>query len=174
MGCARVPLSSVRPSELTERFETQIGAITMLVACFPLIGILFYTRHERAALVLHDQEEPARAGPPRSRWGRVVDLTWELDLAGFVLVRHFARLRLRSLTLGPKKSQLLAACALVLLPLTIAGGVQSEWRQAHIIVMLVVGALCIPGFVFWEMKIARCPLLKKDVRPFHPARDSDH
>jgi SIT family siderophore-iron:H+ symporter-like MFS transporter len=44
-----------------------------------------------------------------------------------------------------------------------AGGEQTQWHRPHIIATLVVGgAVALPGFVFWEWKLARHPLI-----PFH-------
>lgn len=47
---------------------------------------------------------------------------------------------------------LIAVFALILMPLTLAGGVSSEWNAPHIIAPLVVGVLCIPAFIVWELK----------------------
>jgi len=74
-----------------------------------------------------------------------MDLFWTLDVIGIIL--------------------LIATFALILVPLTIAGGVVSQWSAAHVIAPLVVGILCVPVFVFWELK-ARHPLV-----PFHLLRD---
>lgn len=49
--------------------------------------------------------------------------------------------------------------ALILVPLTLAGGVQKKWSKASTIVPLVVGFVMIPVFVIWESKIARNPLI---------------
>lgn len=46
-------------------------------------------------------------------------------------------------------------------PFTLAGGIQAKWHTAPVIAPLVVGILCIPVFVIWEMK-APHPML-----PFH-------
>jgi SIT family siderophore-iron:H+ symporter-like MFS transporter len=63
-----------------------------------------------------------------------VELFWMLDVVGIIL--------------------LIAVFALILVPLTLAGGfeAQAQWRKAHIIAPLVVGVLCVPVFVFWEMR----------------------
>ncbi|KAK7530582.1 major facilitator superfamily domain-containing protein [Phyllosticta citribraziliensis] len=64
--------------------------------------------------------------------GLVNALFWQLDTIGIVLM--------------------IAVFALLLVPLTLAGGVSSKWQDGHIIAPLVVGFCCIPGFVWWEMK----------------------
>ena len=58
-------------------------------------------------------------------------LFWQLDMVGIILV--------------------IATFALILVPLTLAGGFTEQWRTAHIIAPLVVGVCCIPGFVLWEL-----------------------
>lgn len=62
----------------------------------------------------------------------IVELFWLLDVIGIIL--------------------LIAVFALILVPFTLAGGVHSEWRTAHIIAPLVIGVCCIPFFVYWELK----------------------
>ncbi|TDZ34343.1 Siderophore iron transporter 1 [Colletotrichum trifolii] len=59
-------------------------------------------------------------------------LFWQLDVIGLIL--------------------LIAVFALILVPFTIAGGFQAQWREAHVIAPLVIGILCIPAFVIWERK----------------------
>ncbi|KAM4058807.1 major facilitator superfamily protein [Hirsutella rhossiliensis] len=61
-----------------------------------------------------------------------LELFWLLDVIGLVLM--------------------VALFALILVPLTLAGGFQSKWRSASVIAPLVVGVLCIPVFVLWELK----------------------
>ena len=77
--------------------------------------------------------------------GFLVDLFWRLDVIGIILM--------------------IAVFALILVPLTIAGGFKNQWKTAHIIAPLVVGVLCIPVFIIWELK-ARHPLL-----PFYLMKD---
>ncbi|GAA5910154.1 hypothetical protein JCM6882_006531 [Rhodosporidiobolus microsporus] len=72
-----------------------------------------------------------------------VNLFWELDLLGTVL--------------------LLAMLILILLPFTLAGGVKTGWEEPHNIAMLVIGVVvCIPAFVVWEKYYAKVPAI-----PFH-------
>jgi len=67
-----------------------------------------------------------------------IELFWQLDVIGVIL--------------------LIAVFALILVPLTIAGGVSTQWRTAHVIAPLVIGLLCIPAFIFWQLK-AKHPLV---------------
>lgn len=61
-----------------------------------------------------------------------MQLFWVLDVVGLIL--------------------LIAVFALILAPLTLAGGLSSNWQQGHIIAPLVVGIVCIPVFVLWELR----------------------
>lgn len=60
----------------------------------------------------------------------VIDLFWKLDIIGIILF--------------------IAVMALLLVPLTLAGGIDSQWKKPHIIAPLVVGFCCIPPFLYWE------------------------
>jgi len=75
----------------------------------------------------------------RGAGGLAVQLFWQLDVIGVLLV--------------------IALFALILTPLTIAGGFSAQWRQAHVIAPLVIGILCVPGFLVWELFFAPQPLL---------------
>lgn len=47
---------------------------------------------------------------------------------------------------------------LILVPLTLAGGVSSKWQLGEIIGPLVLGVVLIPGFIFWETKLTKRPM----------------
>lgn len=53
---------------------------------------------------------------------------------------------------------LAAGLALILLPLSLGGSSAAKWRTAGVIVPLVIGVLCLPAFVLWEVKWARHPI----------------
>ncbi|CEI69340.1 Siderophore iron transporter 1 [Fusarium venenatum] len=74
-----------------------------------------------------------------------VELFWLLDIIGVIL--------------------LIAVFALLLVPLTIAGGFESKWSAPQVVAPLVVGFVCIPVFVIWELR-APHPLV-----PFHHMKD---
>jgi SIT family siderophore-iron:H+ symporter-like MFS transporter len=74
-----------------------------------------------------------------------VELFWLLDIIGVIL--------------------LIAVFALLLVPLTIAGGFESKWSDPQVVAPLVVGFVCIPVFVIWELR-APHPLV-----PFHHMKD---
>lgn len=69
------------------------------------------------------------------------DLFWRLDVVGMIFI--------------------LGALIMILVPLSIAGGVRSTWSEARIIAPLCVGFACIPAFIAWEY-FSPHPLL-----PFH-------
>lgn len=88
-----------------------------------------YLAKKRGAMDEIDQEESEykRLG----LWGFLKYLFFKLDVPGIFLI--------------------VAAFALVLVPLTLAGGITKEWRTARTIAPLVVGFCCIPAFIAWEM-----------------------
>ncbi|KAF5723791.1 siderophore iron transporter 1 [Fusarium mundagurra] len=74
-----------------------------------------------------------------------LELFWLLDVIGVIL--------------------LIAVFALLLVPLTIAGGFESKWSDPQVVAPLVIGFVCIPVFVVWELR-APHPLV-----PFHHMKD---
>lgn len=58
-----------------------------------------------------------------------------------------------------------AILGLILVPLSLAGGVSSAWKSAGIITPLVLGFICIPVFVYWE-RVSKHPTV-----PFHLLHD---
>ncbi|KAL1878459.1 ferrioxamine B transporter [Paecilomyces lecythidis] len=56
---------------------------------------------------------------------------------------------------------MVAILTLILTPLTIAEGQVSQWRSANIIAPLVLGCLCIPAFIYWEIRGARRPFIPR-------------
>ncbi|CAM1503173.1 Fc.00g079490.m01.CDS01 [Cosmosporella sp. VM-42] len=61
-----------------------------------------------------------------------IELFWLMDVIGIIL--------------------LIAVFALILVPFTTAGGFKEQWGTAHVIAPLVVGILCIPVFIVWELR----------------------
>lgn len=113
------------------------------VCALPLmITLAIVGRRARKAGVLDQYKSPFQMlGAKRL----ALELFWALDVIGIIL--------------------LIAVFALILVPLTIAGGISTNWTAAHVIAPLVVGILCIPAFIIWEMK-APHPLV-----PFHLLKD---
>lgn len=57
---------------------------------------------------------------------------WQLDTVGIILI--------------------IGIFAMILVPFTIAGGVQLQWKTAKVIAPLVIGVLLIPVWIVWESK----------------------
>ncbi|CCE93872.1 siderophore transporter TDEL_0H00130 [Torulaspora delbrueckii] len=76
----------------------------------------------------------------------VVQLFWKLDVVGIIL-----------LTVG-------TGCILV--PLTLAGGVSTQWQSAKLIAPFVLGFVLIAIFIYWESKLALAP-----IAPFKMLKD---
>jgi len=108
-----------------------------------ILALSLAHRRAKSFNKLTSLSSPYRASSLRSL---CVSLFWQLDVIGLVL--------------------LCAMLALVLIPLTIAGGISSRWAHADVIVMLVIGFLLVPAFVGYEMLVARHPVV-----PFHLLND---
>ncbi|CDO92668.1 unnamed protein product [Kluyveromyces dobzhanskii CBS 2104] len=67
----------------------------------------------------------------------VVELYWKLDIIGLLL--------------------LTASMGCILVPLTIAGGVNSQWKSGKIIGPLVLGVFLVPVTIYWESRWAKAP-----------------
>ena len=121
--------------------QSKVISNTKPVSALPLIIALFIA-HRRAKKTsgLADYKTPYQM---LGFWRLSTSLFWQLDVVGVIL--------------------LIAVFALILVPLTIAGGVKTEWKTAHVIAPLVVGVLCIPVFILWE-KRCRHPMVPFKVR----------
>lgn len=131
------------------RWGIGMWCIIYPVCALPLMLALFIAgRRARRNGVLDTYKSPFQMLGPTAL---AVELFWQLDVIGIIL--------------------LIAVFALILVPLTLAGGatavgaVASKWHQAHILAPLIIGILCIPAFIFWELR-AKHPLL-----PFHLLKD---
>lgn len=107
-----------------------------------LITLLLAGRRAKKANQLQDFKTPMQQLGAKNL---VTELFWQLDIIGCILV--------------------IAVFGLILVPLTLAGGVAETWKTAHIIAPLVIGFVCIPVFVFWE---ATC---KHPMVPFRLMKD---
>jgi SIT family siderophore-iron:H+ symporter-like MFS transporter len=125
------------------RWGIGMWCIIYPVLALPLMITLFITgRRARKSGVLDKYSSPFQMlGAKRL----TVELFWALDVIGIIL--------------------LIAVFALILVPLTLAGGATEKWKTAHIIAPLVIGILCVPVFIVWEMK-AKHPLV-----PFYLLKD---
>lgn len=127
----------------TWRWGVGMWCIIYTVCCIPLTASLLWahTRAKRAG-ALDDFKTPYQVHGPKKL---LAALFWQLDVPGIILV--------------------IAVLGCILTPFTIAGGVSSQWRTAKVIAPLVIGILCIPMFIAWEMKASH-PML-----PFHLLKD---
>lgn len=127
----------------TWRWGIGMWAIIYPVCSLPLLFALWHSsRKARKSGALDNYTTPFRQlGPVKL----LIELFWQLDVIGIILM--------------------IAVFALILVPLTLAGGTTTRWHEAHIIAPLVIGILCIPVFVVWQMR-APHPLV-----PFYLLKD---
>lgn len=68
----------------------------------------------------------------------LVDLFWDLDIVGAVLM--------------------VVCLGCILVPLTLAGGVHSKWQNYQIYVPIIIGGVLIPVFIIWEKYFSENPI----------------
>ncbi|KAJ5247752.1 hypothetical protein N7468_002735 [Penicillium chermesinum] len=126
------------------RWGIGMWCIIYSVCSIPLLWMLFYTsrRVQKSGALANHPSALRSLGAQRL----ATNLFHQLDVIGIVLM--------------------IAIFGFILAPLTIAGGAQSQWKSPSITLPLAFGVLCIPAFIFWEMKGAREPLA-----PFHLLKD---
>lgn len=125
-----------------ERWSWGIGmwAFIFPLACLPFLGCMVHQEWlARKSPEWADLKDDTAKHQKVSYWAYVVDLFWKLDAIGIIFV---------VLVLG-----------LILVPFTIAGGVQAQWKTAKVIVPLVIGVVLIPFFIAWETWGARNALV---------------
>ncbi|KLT44826.1 siderochrome-iron uptake transporter [Cutaneotrichosporon oleaginosum] len=117
------------------------GALIYPIMILPLIFSLVHTTHKaKRAGLLDGLPGPAKIVRSPAMWK---DFFWKADIIGLTF--------------------LIGSIALCLVPLTLGGGTASKWRTAQVLTPLIIGfVVCIPAFVYWELKRARHPLV-----PFH-------
>ncbi|KAL6248264.1 hypothetical protein RBB50_004519 [Rhinocladiella similis] len=111
-----------------------IGMFAIIIpgCALPLILLMFMLWYQaKRTQINHNQEHLSLFRP-------VGTLVWELDLIGILL--------------------LTSSLALILIPLTLAGGNSSKWTQAGILTPIILGVLLLLAFVVWEQKTTS-PLL---------------
>ncbi|GLA53782.1 siderophore transporter [Aspergillus niger] len=112
----------------TWRWGIGMFAIIYPICTLPLLMVLYivYHRAKKGGTVDHIASSFRTLGVRRL----AIELFWQLDVIGIILM--------------------IAFLAMILVPLTIAGGLDSQWKKAKIIVPLVLGLCCIPAWVVWE------------------------
>ncbi|ORY86174.1 siderochrome-iron transporter [Protomyces lactucae-debilis] len=113
----------------TWRWGMGMFAIIMPVVSIPLIGQLWWKGRQAKKAGVLDGLFGSFHG--LKWWQALIKFFWMLDVVGVILM--------------------IAVFALILTPLTLAGGVEDTWHKAHIIAPLVVGFVTIPFFVVWEL-----------------------
>lgn len=124
------------------RWGIGMWAIIYPVCAMPLlITLLVSGRRAKRAGNLASFRTPFQSLGARQL---AIEIFWQLDIVGVILVA--------------------AVLSLILVPLTLAGGVTETWKTAHIITPLVIGVLLIPVFILWEKNckhpMVPFPLLK--------------
>ena len=122
------------------RWGYGLWAIVLPVAFLPLAVAL--ALNMRKAKKLHLL--PPGPWKGQTVFGGLKNLWYELDFFGLLLLS--------------------AAIALILIPLTLAARAKSGWRNNSMIAMLVIGAVSLVAFGFWESSKKLAP------RAFMPAR----
>ncbi|RVX71343.1 hypothetical protein B0A52_04917 [Exophiala mesophila] len=128
------------------RTSTWKWGIGMWAIIYPICSIPLIV-----VLVLADRRS-RKSGfrPPPTFTGKntkdsVMQLFWKLDLVGNLLLS--------------------GALAMILIPMTLAGGQSRDWQSARIITPIVIGFLFVPAFVCWE-RVAPYPMV-----PMHLLKD---
>jgi MFS family permease len=126
------------PAETTLgwRWGHGVWAIILPVVTSPVLAVLFLNQRKAKKEGLYPQ--PRWAGQPLTQF--LKEMFFELDIIGLILMT--------------------AGFALVLLAITLAGYQSGTWREAKIIVMLVIGFCCLVATCVWEYKFAEFPLLR--------------
>lgn len=126
---------------IDERWSWGIGmwAFIFPVSCIPLLGCIIHMKY----LAKKNNEDiwVTFKKPHNKTWAEFcVDIFfWKLDIVGLVL--------------------LVAIFGMILVPFTLAGGVNDKWKSASIIVPEVLGwVLALPLYILWEFKYSKYPL----------------
>ncbi|KAI7494980.1 MFS general substrate transporter [Hortaea werneckii] len=125
------PLAFTILQRLSWRWGYGIWAIVLPVAFCPLALVLYLNqvKAERRGLL------PPSLFQGQSKWKTIKSVWFELDAFGLLLICF--------------------GFSLILIPLTI--GKKTSWNDPSLITMLVVGAVCVIGFPFWERSKTLAP-----------------
>ncbi|KAK2847629.1 ferrioxamine B transporter [Arthroderma sp. PD_2] len=98
------------------------------VSCIPALAILYVVERRAKKSGALDNFKTAFQTYGAKKF--VTAMFWQLDVVGVIL--------------------LIGVFALILVPFTIAGGVETQWKTAKVIAPLVIGVLLIPAWLYWE------------------------
>lgn len=108
------------------------------LCCLPLIGCMLHMRWKvRNDPEWKDLQVEKSYYQTHGLIQTLVQLFWKLDVLGVLLFT--------------------ASIGCILIPLTLAGGVSTKWRDAKIIAPFVLGFFLAFAFIFWESKLAFIP-----------------
>ena len=130
------PIANGLLAHTTWRWGYGLWTIVLLVAFVPLALALFLNTRKAARLHLL----PPSPWKGQSVVGGLKHFWYELDVMGLLLLS--------------------AACALILIPLTLAATAKNHWRNPSIVAMIVIGCVCLVVFPLWESTSRLAP------RPF--------
>jgi hypothetical protein len=118
------------------RWGHGVWAIILPLVTAPILTILYLNQNKAKREGVY----PAPRWQGKSTWEFLKELFFQADLIGLIL--------------------LTAGFTLVLLAITLAGYQTDKWREARIVVMLVIGFCSLIATTVWEYKFAKYPLLR--------------
>ncbi|KAL8775382.1 MAG: hypothetical protein Q9209_000390 [Squamulea sp. 1 TL-2023] len=134
------PLASDLLSHTTWRWGYGIWTLVLPTSFLPLALALFLNMRKAKKL----NRLPPSPWAGQSFLTNAKNVWYELDIMGLLLLS--------------------AAFALILIPCTLAQRAKGGWNNGSMIAMIVIGALCLVAFPFWESSSRLAP------RPFMPPR----
>jgi Fungal trichothecene efflux pump (TRI12) len=123
-------------STLGWRWANGIWAIILPFVTVPVLAVLYLNQQKAKRMGVYP-DSPMKG---KTVWQFSKELFVELDVIGVIFIT--------------------AGFALVLLAITLAGYQSEKWKEASIIVMLVIGCVCLVIAPVWEYKFAKFPLLR--------------
>ncbi|SCU90908.1 LAFA_0F00826g1_1 [Lachancea sp. 'fantastica'] len=130
----------------TKNWSWDIGmwAFIFPLSCVPLVLCMLHMRYKARKtpewIALKDKQTFFQS---HGFSNLMIELFWKLDVVGILL--------------------LVVMLGCILAPLTLAGGVKSQWNNSHIIGPFVLGWVLIPILLYWEKVWARDPLVPYDL-----------
>ncbi|CUS20862.1 LAQU0S01e16292g1_1 [Lachancea quebecensis] len=121
-------------------WDIGMWAFIFPLSCIPLIACMLHMRIKaRKTPEWIALKEEKSFFQTNGIWDTLVELFWKLDVVGVLL--------------------LVATLGCILVPLTLAGGYNSQWNNSHIIGPFVLGFVLVPILMYWEIRWARDPLV---------------
>ncbi|PVH74282.1 MFS general substrate transporter [Cadophora sp. DSE1049] len=125
------------------RWGYGMWAVILPFCALPTIALMIWTdRRAKQRGIVRERVSLLHDAPSGASWARkAYQVLWiELDLPGAFL--------------------LMAGLAMTLLPISIAGkNNTARWKKPSSIILLILGVLTFAGFLFWDGKFARKPII---------------